>query len=95
METIAIGESPWSEQADRTAPHDVARVFRTVDNSNCDVDHSSAIVLINPRAEFAGLFSAPHDALARDLARMQSAMLQQVAFMSITALNFDRAMRLN
>ena len=37
-----------------------------------DVDHSSAIVLINPKAEFAGIFSAPHDALAmaRDLARI-------------------------
>ena len=37
-----------------------------------DVDHSSAIVLINPQAEFAGLFGAPHDALAmaRDLTRI-------------------------
>ncbi len=37
-----------------------------------DVDHSSAIVLINPRAEFAGIFGAPHDpaALARDLTRI-------------------------
>lgn len=33
-------------------------------STNYDVDHSSAIVLINPQAEFAGLFSAPHDALA-------------------------------
>jgi len=34
-----------------------------------DVDHSSAIVLVNPRAEFAGLFGAPHDAaaMARDM----------------------------
>jgi protein SCO1/2 len=37
-----------------------------------DVDHSSAIVLINPRAEYAGLFSAPQDAaaMARDLTRI-------------------------
>jgi len=37
-----------------------------------DVDHSSAIVLINPQAEFAGLFGAPHDAqeMARDLTRI-------------------------
>jgi protein SCO1/2 len=37
-----------------------------------DVDHSSAIVLINPQAEYAGLFGAPHDALAmaRDLTRL-------------------------
>lgn len=41
-------------------------------NPSYDVDHSSAIVLINPKAEFAGLFSAPHDALAmaRDLTRI-------------------------
>ena len=36
------------------------------------VDHSGAIVLINPQAEYAGLFSAPHDALvmARDVGRI-------------------------
>ena len=28
------------------------------------VSHSSSILLINPKAEFAGLFSAPHDSLA-------------------------------
>ena len=34
-----------------------------------DVDHSAAIVLINPRAEYAGLFGAPQDAqaMARDM----------------------------
>jgi len=39
---------------------------------NYDVDHSSAIVLINPQAEFAGLFGSPHDALAlaRDMTRI-------------------------
>jgi protein SCO1/2 len=37
-----------------------------------DVDHSAAIVLINPRAEYAGLFGAPHDAgkMARDMTRI-------------------------
>ena len=37
-----------------------------------DVDHSSAIVLINPQGEYAGLFGAPHDALtlARDMTRI-------------------------
>jgi protein SCO1/2 len=37
-----------------------------------DVDHSAAIVLINPRAEYAGLFGAPQDALAmaRDMTRI-------------------------
>lgn len=36
------------------------------------VDHSGAVVLINPRAEYAGLFSAPHDAavMARDITRI-------------------------
>ncbi len=42
------------------------------DGSSYDVDHSSAIILINPQAEFAGLFSTPHDALAmaRDMNRI-------------------------
>jgi protein SCO1/2 len=37
-----------------------------------DVDHSAAIVLVNPQAEFAGLFGAPHDAavMARDMTRI-------------------------
>jgi len=41
-------------------------------STDYDVDHSSAIVLINPQAEFAGLFGAPHDAraMARDLTRI-------------------------
>jgi protein SCO1/2 len=41
-------------------------------STDYDVDHSSAIVLINPQAEFAGLFGAPHDALAmaRDMTRI-------------------------
>ncbi len=41
-------------------------------NPSYEVDHSSAIVLINPQAEFAGLFGAPHDALAlaRDMTRI-------------------------
>ena len=42
---------------------------RTEGSDHYDVEHSSAFVLINPRAEYAGLFSAPQDAgaLARDL----------------------------
>lgn len=37
-----------------------------------DVDHSASIVLVNPKAEFAGLFGAPHDAaaMARDMTRI-------------------------
>ena len=50
--------------------HDIRN--KAGDNSHYDVDHSSAIVLINPQAEFAGLFSAPHNslAMARDLTRI-------------------------
>lgn len=42
------------------------------DSDAYDVDHSSAIVLVNPRAEYAGLFGAPQDAgaMARDLTRI-------------------------
>ena len=45
---------------------------KSEDDRTYDVDHSGAIVLINPEAEYAGLFSAPHDALAmaRDLTRI-------------------------
>ncbi len=37
-----------------------------------DVDHSAAIVLVNPKVEFAGLFGAPHDSatMARDMTRI-------------------------
>lgn len=50
--------------------HDIRN--KTDATSHYDVDHSSAIVLINPQAEFAGLFSAPHNslAMARDLTRI-------------------------
>jgi len=36
------------------------------------VSHSGAIVLLNPQAEFSGLFSAPHDplAMARDMTKI-------------------------
>ncbi len=45
---------------------------KTEGSTTYDVDHSAAIVLVNPRGEFAGLFSAPHDALAmaRDMTRI-------------------------
>ena len=40
--------------------------------SSYDVSHSSAIILINPAVEFAGIFGAPHNALAmaRDLVKI-------------------------
>ncbi len=36
------------------------------------VSHSASVLLINPEAEFAGLFGAPHDslAMARDLGKI-------------------------
>jgi protein SCO1/2 len=42
---------------------------KTEGSASYDVDHSAAIVLINPSAEYAGLFGAPQDAqtMARDL----------------------------
>lgn len=45
---------------------------KTEGSTSYDVDHSSAIVLINPQAEYAGLFGAPHAALvmARDMTRI-------------------------
>ena len=52
----------------------IAHSIRNKDegSTSYDVDHSSAIVLINPQAEYAGLFGAPHDALvmARDMTRI-------------------------
>lgn len=52
----------------------IAHDFRdkTDGATSYDVDHSSAIVLINPDAEFAGIFGAPHDpaVIARDLTRI-------------------------
>jgi protein SCO1/2 len=50
--------------------HDIRN--KSAGSTDYDVDHSSAIVLINPQAEYAGLFGAPHDALAlaRDLTRI-------------------------
>ncbi len=45
---------------------------RVEGNPVYDVDHSAAIVLVNPKAEFAGLFGAPHDpaVMARDMTRI-------------------------
>ena len=45
---------------------------KTEGSDHYDVDHSAAIVLINPEAEYAGLFGAPHDPvlMARDLTRI-------------------------
>lgn len=46
----------------------------TDDNGRYDVDHSTALILINPDAEFAGLISAPHkqEEIVADLATLAS-----------------------
>ena len=51
------------------------------DDLNYAVDHSGAIILINPSAEFAGLFSAPHNALA--MARDMSLIIEHSDFPSL------------
>lgn len=45
---------------------------KTEGSDHYDVDHSSAIVLIDPQAQYAGLFGAPQNAaaMARDLTRI-------------------------
>ena len=45
---------------------------KSEDDENYGVDHSGSIVLINPDAEYAGLFSPPHNpaAMARDMTRI-------------------------
>jgi protein SCO1/2 len=52
----------------------IAHIIRNKTEGNPDysVDHSAAVVLINPRAEYAGLFGAPQDAaaMARDMTRI-------------------------
>jgi len=57
-----------------TRPLGIAHGFRNkvAGNPVYDVDHSASIVLVNPSAEFAGLFGAPHDAqaMARDMTRI-------------------------
>lgn len=50
------------------------------DDLNYGVDHSGAIILINPAAEFAGLFSPPHNAQA--MARDMSLIIEHADFPS-------------
>ncbi len=42
------------------------------DNGGYDIDHGAALVLVNPKGQFAGVFNAPHpqDLLTRDLAKL-------------------------
>ena len=70
-----IGASAGMDQLRQlTGALGIAHEFRNrVEGSETyDVDHSGAIVLVNPAAEFAGLFGAPHDAqaMARDMTRI-------------------------
>ena len=66
--------APLEQLTPLTRSLGIAHMIRDrVDGSGgYDVDHSAAIVLINPQAEYAGLFGAPQDAgaMARDLTRI-------------------------
>ncbi len=66
--------APLEQLTPLTRSLGIAHALRnqTEGSEKYDVDHSAAIVLINPRAEYAGLFSAPQDAakMARDMTRI-------------------------
>ena len=66
--------APLEQLTPLTRSLGIAHMIRnkTDGSTDYDVDHSAAIVLINPQAEYAGLFGAPQDALAmaRDLTRI-------------------------
>jgi protein SCO1/2 len=66
--------APLAQLTPLTRALGIAHVIhnKAAGSSDYDVDHSAAIVLINPRAEYAGLFGAPQDALAmaRDMTRI-------------------------
>lgn len=73
--TAFIGATaPLEKLRELTRPLGIAHEIRNRSEASeaYDVDHSGAVVLINPRAEFAGLFGAPlqADAMARDLTRI-------------------------
>jgi len=66
--------APMEKLRQLTRPLGIAHEIRNRigDSMEYDVDHSAAIVLVNPDAEFAGLFGAPQDAgaMARDMTRI-------------------------
>lgn len=66
--------APLEQLTPLTRSLGIAHMIRnkTEGSTNYTVDHSAAIVLINPQAEYAGLFGAPQDALsmARDMTRI-------------------------
>jgi len=66
--------APLEQLTPLTRSLGIAHALRnqTEGSEQYDVDHSAAIVLINPRAEYAGLFGAPQDAakMARDMTRI-------------------------
>ncbi|HKJ52103.1 MAG TPA: SCO family protein [Gammaproteobacteria bacterium] len=66
--------APMEKLRQLTRPLGIAHEIRNrIGNSmDYDVDHSAAIVLVNPAAEFAGLFGAPQNAaaMARDMTRI-------------------------
>ena len=66
--------APLEQLTPLTRSLGIAHMIRnkTGDSLDYDVDHSAAIILINPQAEYAGLFGAPQNALAmaRDMTRI-------------------------
>ena len=66
--------APLEQLTPLTRSLGIAHMIRNKTEGSTDytVDHSAAIVLINPQAEYAGLFGAPQDALAmaRDMTRI-------------------------
>jgi protein SCO1/2 len=63
--------APMAKLRQLTGPLGIAHEIRNRvgDSMDYDVDHSAAIVLVNPDARFAGLFGAPQNAaaMARDM----------------------------
>ncbi len=68
----ATGTAPNLDQLTRSIGVSYFIDRSDVDQTSYEVAHSAAFVLLNPSAQFAGLFSAPHDsqALARDLTKL-------------------------
>jgi protein SCO1 len=66
--------APLEQLTPLTRSLGIAHMIRnkTEGSLDYDVDHSAAIILINPQAEYAGLFGAPQSALAmaRDMTRI-------------------------
>ena len=70
LTTVYDGKAPLELTKPLGIAHEIHK--RSDDDKNYGVDHSGSIVLISPNAEYAGLFSPPHDpvVMARDMTRI-------------------------